>query len=164
MTPRRMRGSRKRNLQTNRPPGIWLAIHSLMQHQGRRRTHLLEHQWDPDHQLQFQTGGTPSAAAFFLEGRGSAIGRERSQSVRRRPASQLLAGSQQPSCPLLRQDKCLLLRQDRCLLRCLLLRQGKCSVARADICPVSTRNVDVSEVSTIQDSDKRSGPKSTNMV
>ena len=38
------------------------------------------------------------------------------------------------------------------------------SVARADICLVSTHIVDVSEVSTVQVADRRSGPKSTKMA
>ena len=38
------------------------------------------------------------------------------------------------------------------------------SVVRADICPVSTHTVDVSEVSIVQVSDRRSGPKSTKMA
>ena len=38
------------------------------------------------------------------------------------------------------------------------------SVARADICLVLTHNVDVSEVSTVQVSDKRSAPKSTKIA
>ena len=37
-------------------------------------------------------------------------------------------------------------------------------VARTDICFVSTHNDDVSAVSTVQVSDKRSGPKSTKMA
>ena len=38
------------------------------------------------------------------------------------------------------------------------------SVARTDICLVSTHNVEVSEVSTVQVADGRSGPKSTKMA
>ena len=41
-----------------------------------------------------------------------------------------------------------------------------CSVARTNnvMCPVSTHTVDVSEISTVQVADKRSGPKSTEMA
>ena len=38
------------------------------------------------------------------------------------------------------------------------------SLARTDICLVLTHNVDVSEISTVQVSDRRSGPKSTKMA
>ena len=38
------------------------------------------------------------------------------------------------------------------------------SAGGTDICPVSTDTVDVSEVSTVQVADRRSGPKSTKMA
>ena len=43
-------------------------------------------------------------------------------------------------------------------------RRQMSPVARADTCLVSTHIVDVSEVSTVQVSDRRSGPKSTKMA